>query len=429
MIDCGHVFCIECLQYFYNNAIAEGDLVNVRCLTPGCAKERADAQRAAKRRKLRTQLSPSELLQIPLEHSVVQRYVDLKHKADLESDKNTVYCPRQWCQGAARSKHRKPEGFEETGSDKESDAEDGKCNVVPAIQDRLAICEDCDLAFCKRCYGVWHGELTICTPKRDNGQLTEEEKASVEYMKLHTTPCPTCAAPAQKTHGCNHMICYRCNTHFCYLCSAWLEPGNPYKHYNMEKTSCYMHLWELERGDGDDVGIGYAGGQMVDSEDEDDAREEQGAFVAPAPAPGPRRIAAAPARRRRPAAPAIIRPDAPALEREGPLVLRINQAAPPPAPAQPAVAEPRSAGRGRARGGNNRGLRGDFRGALPGRGRAVGVGRGHAPVPAPGQLDEAPEAVNRAWVRRFVQMALNDEEDQLEDSDDDEDAAWEIPVR
>ncbi|CRJ85331.1 hypothetical protein BN1708_016999, partial [Verticillium longisporum] len=110
----------------------------------------------------------------------------------------------------------------------------------------------------------WHGEFVSCMPPRDTGELSAEEQASIDYLKLHSTPCPTCAAPAQKTHGCNHMICFRCNSHFCYLCSAWLDPAKPYQHFNEQpggkRTSCYMRLWELEEGDGDDVGYGFAGG-------------------------------------------------------------------------------------------------------------------------------------------------------------------------
>ena len=150
MIDCGHVFCVQCLQDFYNNAITEGHLAAVQCLTPGCAKKRGDEQ-VAKGRKAKTQLTPSELIQIPLEQDVVTRYVKLKHKAELESDKNTVYCPRRWCQGAARSKkHRKPVGFEDTESDDEDDEATSKGYVAGA--DRLCICEDCSFAFCSRCY-------------------------------------------------------------------------------------------------------------------------------------------------------------------------------------------------------------------------------------------------------------------------------------
>jgi E3 ubiquitin-protein ligase RNF14 len=415
MIDCGHVFCVRCLQDFYNNAINEGDLASVRCLAPDCAKKRAEAQaKAGKTRKPKTNLNPSELLQIPLEHEVVTRYVKLKHKADLESDKNTIYCPRKWCQGAARSKkHRKPVGLEIDSSDDESDAEENaKKKDFRSGNDLLSVCEDCSFAFCSRCFQGWHGEFKVCAPKRDNGELTEEDKASMEYLSLHTTPCPTCAAPAQKTHGCNHMICFKCRSHFCYLCSAWLSPSNPYQHYNTEQAPCYMRLWELEEGDGDDVGIGYAGGvprnipeEVAEIEPEE---EEIGEFEVlemandephDQPAQGPF-------------------DDAPqaALQREGPLVLRINQLPPQPVVA-PAVPDPPQNGR-RQRGPPRRG-----------QGRRVVQPRNGNGNAAPLDRD-AQEAAQREWVQRFVQMALNDEEDQLDSDDEDNDAAaWEIPVR
>ncbi|RDW89175.1 hypothetical protein BP6252_01207 [Coleophoma cylindrospora] len=412
MMDCGHVFCVQCLQDFYNNAITEGDLISVRCLAPDCAKKRGEAQVASKKyRKPKTQLNPSELLQIPLDHDIVTRYVHLKHKADLESDKNTIYCPRTWCQGAAKSKkHRKPEGLEIVESDDESETEtDDK--GYKAGRDLLSICEDCSFAFCSRCFQGWHGEFKSCIPRNKNGELSEEDKASLEYLNLHTTPCPTCAARAQKTHGCNHMICFKCNTHFCYLCSAWLEPTNPYKHYNVDTTGCYQRLWELIGGDGDDVGIEYGGGvgglrpenlpvEEVGDEDEPRDHDQVGDFAE--------------------IIPDIEEPDdehqevdrAP-VQREGPLVFRLNVPPPPPpaAPMAPELVDPRQI---RGRGGRRRGGR-----------QAVG-GRN---VVAPPNDDQ--EAIHRAWVQRFVQMALNDEEDQVEwDSDDEEDrGAWEIPVR
>ncbi|KAH6684768.1 RWD domain-containing protein [Halenospora varia] len=418
MIDCGHVFCVQCLQDFYNNAINEGDLVSVKCLDPGCAKERENARAGTskKARKPKT-LSPSELLQIPIEHDLVTRYVKLKHKADLESDKNTIYCPRKWCQGAAISKkHRKPVGLEiddqsDNESDNEQTAENGKKKDYVAGKDRLSICEDCSFAFCNRCFQGWHGEITICMPRRDTGELTAEEQASMEYMKLHTSPCPTCAAPAQKTHGCNHMICFKCQNHFCYLCSAWLLPANPYQHYNEVTSGCYMRLWELEGGDGNDVDIGFAGGhqahaagaveelhpmpeveEVIDQVPE--IEDPDGNIVEPGP------------------------PRAP-LEREGPLVLRINALPPRPPPAPEVPHAPRG-------GRNNRQpppvrLRG---GAAPRRQRRPPRGQNVDPVPAP----LGNEAAQQAWVQMFVQMAMNDEEDELE-SDDEDDGAWEIPVR
>jgi E3 ubiquitin-protein ligase RNF14 len=393
MLDCDHVFCIQCLQDFYTDAITGGDLASVRCLEPGCAKKREEALSTGRRRKPKTNISPSELLQIPLEQTLVRRYVTLKHKAGLESDKNTVYCPRKWCQGAARSKkHRKPVEFENVeDEDEEEDAESNK--PVMARGDLLCICEDCSFAFCSRCFQGWHGEVFSCTPRRDTGELNEEDKASIEYLKLHTTPCPTCAAPAQKTHGCNHMICFRCNSHFCYLCSSWLEPGNPYKHFNVETTGCYMRLWELENGDGDNVDYGFAGGlrdNMLDPE-ELVIPDEQMEQAAEADIP-----------------PAFV-PLAVPFAREGPLVLRIGQL--PQRPVPPAAPPaPRAPLRGRRR----RGLGG-------GGGRPVGQRRvGIDPAEAAGlplqRVDvEELDARQQAWVQRFVEMALNDEEHLMED--------------
>lgn len=541
MLDCGHIFCLQCLQDFYNDAITEGNLSTVRCLTPNCAKERAAAAAGdVSRRKPKTFISPSELLQIGLSEDAVKRYVTLKYKTELESDKDTIYCPRQWCNGAARSKkHKKPEGlqFSETPDSDADDSDDGgedptdekaaeeqrdtnkKAKAKAAAKfnaaDLLSVCEDCGFAFCSRCLQTWHGEFVHCVPKRTTDELTEEEKASLEYLQLHTSPCPTCAAPAQKTHGCNHMICSRCDTHFCYLCSSWLDPGNPYKHYNQQGdgkvTSCYMRLWELEGGDGNDVGIGFVGGR--------------GAAAAPAPAPAaagavhhleddfdadidggaPWQFGAADESdtetedgNEPPAGQAPNDQPAVAVAREAPLVLRLvdNQPrrAAQPAPQQPPPpaargrggrgqhhqqhqhhhgphrgaargADPRAGGRGaplqrggRAGGGAVRGGGRPARGANAG-GRAA-VARGGdaaaAAVAAPehrrhqqqqqpqqqhhhqqqqqqqqGQQQPPPPGGNNiaagldpaqeAWVRRFVQMALLDEEDQVEGGDSDSD--------
>jgi E3 ubiquitin-protein ligase RNF14 len=455
MLDCGHVFCRQCLQDFYNTAITEGGITSVRCLAPDCAKNRnADRKVSGKKGKTKTNINPSELLKIPLELDVVKRYVKLKRKAELESDKNTIYCPRTWCQGAARSrKHRKPSQPMENieSSDEETDQETGQEPVkkVNPRRELLSICEDCSFAFCSRCYQGWHGEFTVCSPRTNTGELTEEDKASIEYLKLHTTPCPTCAAPAQKTHGCNHMICSRCNTHFCYLCSAWLQPENPYQHYNLETTSCFNRLWELEAGDGDDVGIGFAGGvqareqairavELVDILEERNALGENGNIGLEGPA-----------------APPQVVPLAGPFTREGPLVLRIGQLPPRPAP-QPALQppaaqrnrrQPRQVGRRREPTAQPPALHVD-EGMQPAPVHLARRANQHVPrPPAPRQgaragavgavnragpaNEDLQEAAHRAWIMNFVQMALNDEEDLVEwDSDDEEDhGAWVIPVR
>ncbi|GIK06418.1 translation termination inhibitor protein itt1 [Aspergillus viridinutans] len=262
LLLCSHVFCVSCLQDFYNSCITEGDVDSVKCLAPDCGKENNGIPEAGnqlkKRKKHDRTLSPSELLQIPLVQETVQRYVFLKRKKKLESDKSTVYCPRQWCQGAARSKkHPKPIDpmTDDVGSSDEEEGfafdPNGDEAQLPPMADRVAICEDCNYAFCSVCKKGWHGELVRCFPRRE-AELSAEEKATEEYLRLYTSPCPTCDAPCQKRMGCNHMICFKCSTHFCYLCSSWLSEDNPYRHFNDTNSRCYNRLWDLEGGDGID---------------------------------------------------------------------------------------------------------------------------------------------------------------------------------
>lgn len=98
---CGHVFCVACLQDTYNYSITEGDVGAIKCLDPDCGKQNMTA--AQRRLKKQKTLHPKELLDIPIERTKVQRYADLKTKKRLESDKGTIYCPRKWCQGPAKS--------------------------------------------------------------------------------------------------------------------------------------------------------------------------------------------------------------------------------------------------------------------------------------------------------------------------------------
>ncbi|KAJ5248874.1 hypothetical protein N7468_000325 [Penicillium chermesinum] len=284
LLRCSHVFCVPCLQDFYNTCITEGDVDSVKCLAPDCDKNQhptpapGSEVQTPRRKKDRT-IGPSELLQIPLSTETVQRYVFLKRKKKIEADTNTVYCPRHWCQGAARSKrHPKPQDpmEDDDGSDDDEASPtepNGKVDEAPSRENRLAICEDCNYAFCAICKKGWHGDLVFCVP-RLQAEPTEEEKATEEYFRLYTTHCPTCNVPCQKLMGCNHMRCVKCDTHFCYLCSAWLSPDNPYRHFNEEGRYCYNRLWDLEGGDGENPIGADALHNIFEVDSDDDAPNE-----------------------------------------------------------------------------------------------------------------------------------------------------------
>jgi len=194
-----------------------------------------------------------------------------------------------------------------------------------------------------------------------------------------------------------------------------------------------MRLWELEEGDGDDVGIGYAGGRgarevEIPPEDPEEIPAQVFDFNNPdgqiaVPAVQVPEVFVAP--------PHVPQEE---LQREGPLVLRINQLPLQPVVIAPAVPDAPPANR-RNRGPQRQGPH-DIRrqpGALMAGRRVLRPQnqrqRGREDLAR--ERDAAnQEAAQQAWVQMFVQMALNDEEDLLDSDDEDDDgAAWEIPVR
>ena len=84
--DCEHVFCIECLQRYFNNAILNGDIHSVKCSAFRCGDKPSECA---------CYITPRELLQVPIERPAVQRYVNLKRKKKLKSEASTIWCPRK----------------------------------------------------------------------------------------------------------------------------------------------------------------------------------------------------------------------------------------------------------------------------------------------------------------------------------------------
>ncbi|SMR46644.1 unnamed protein product [Zymoseptoria tritici ST99CH_1E4] len=455
MKRCHHVFCRSCLTDVYNNAIKEGDVAQVKCLEPGCAAEKMGANGKMRKRKTERTVHPRELLAMGVEESVVRRYVEMKRKKKLEADKTTIYCPRPWCQGPAKNPKYKPIPADltayiadEVASDVDSDVENGaagsdatnatpatnKSNIPPDPNDRLAVCEKCTYAFCKVCYAGWHGPFARCYP-RDPSELSAEEKASYDYIRLHTSPCPYCSAPVQKTMGCNHMNCFNCNTHFCYLCGSWLDSQNPYQHFNKGGSPCFQRLWELEEGDegqGPEDGRGFGGGRAWEQMAIEAARaaDEAEAEQAAAQAQAEENERAVPLFPAAPEPPAVQEPLVVAMGQ-----VHLNEPENAPVPAQrggrrqrnPFAAHPAGQGPALAVRNHERG-RGRGRGPRGGRGDAAGRARLRLAQPAGNGQDD------QDWVQldlgRFLEMARNDEEDDW-DSDElgDDDDRFAIPAR
>ncbi|TGZ81042.1 hypothetical protein EX30DRAFT_364079 [Ascodesmis nigricans] len=290
--SCGHVFCRDCLKDYFTAAITAGDISSVQCSDFDCRKEQKEKQRKKKisspsssddsnppkpnRELPPPTLPPDELEEIGLGTKIITRYITMKKKKALEMDPTTIYCPRPFCQGPAKScvtalevemaksgdgywlkdldssatsstsssSYLFPVSLADEAAKKHHDELSNNIKALP----RLQVCSLCTFAFCRVCENSWHGDYQICKAK--DAELTEEEKANEKFLEEKTAKCPSCWCPVIKSHGCNHISC-TCGVHFCFLCSDYLDTRFPYGHFNIEGTWCYQRLWEGEEGDGE----------------------------------------------------------------------------------------------------------------------------------------------------------------------------------
>lgn len=81
-------------------------------------------------------------------------------------------------------------------------------------------CPSCLVRICPACRIESHDGLTC--EERD----VADDKLFKEWTSSHDVKsCPGCKAPIERSEGCNHMTCTRCQTHSCWECLATFPRG------------------------------------------------------------------------------------------------------------------------------------------------------------------------------------------------------------
>lgn len=111
-------------------------------------------------------------------------------------------------------------------------------------------CGICENKICRHCMEI----------KNEDHECDPEKKATVEFLKKDTKPCPKCGQLINKSHGCDQMYCIKCHTAFSWRTGA-IERGNV---HNPE-----YYRWMRENGkdiprDPLDVREDPCGNNMVD---------------------------------------------------------------------------------------------------------------------------------------------------------------------
>lgn len=91
--------------------------------------------------------------------------------------------------------------------------------VYRATPQKAALqCPSCLTSICTRCGFEAHDAYQCADQVQD--------ELFKKWVKEHDVKhCPTCSVPIERTEGCNHMTCTRCQTHICWQCLKTFEGG------------------------------------------------------------------------------------------------------------------------------------------------------------------------------------------------------------
>ena len=79
-------------------------------------------------------------------------------------------------------------------------------------------CEKCDHDWCFRCHAPWHDNVTCRQFRKGDKQFSKWTKGHTHAGVANCQKCPLCQVYIQRSTGCDHMTCNRCDTEFCYKC-------------------------------------------------------------------------------------------------------------------------------------------------------------------------------------------------------------------
>ena len=85
-------------------------------------------------------------------------------------------------------------------------------------EDVQITCTRCQYIWCFSCHAPWHNGVTCKQFRKGNVQFKKWTHETSRTGVANCQKCPLCRVYIQRSTGCDHMTCNRCDTHFCYKC-------------------------------------------------------------------------------------------------------------------------------------------------------------------------------------------------------------------
>ncbi|CAD5318628.1 unnamed protein product [Arabidopsis thaliana] len=174
-MDCGHSFCNNCWTGHFTVKINEGQSKRIICMAHKC-------NAICDEDVVRALVSKSQ-------PDLAEKFDRFLLESYIEDNKMVKWCPSTpHCGNAIRVE------------------DDELCEVECS----------CGLQFCFSCSSQAHSPCS-CVMWELWRKKCFDESETVNWITVHTKPCPKCHKPVEKNGGCNLVTCL-CRQSFCWLC-------------------------------------------------------------------------------------------------------------------------------------------------------------------------------------------------------------------
>lgn len=179
ILECGHFFCLPCLEQFLRVAMNSGSMNLLVCPDLACGRL----------------LSEFDIRCILPSHEY-KRFLNISSNSNyVKRKQDETWCPRLDCSGCAQ-----------------------------VIEGKWLECKDCKFEFCKKCRNASHKGISCSTAKRrakSRGEsVYKSERSTKKWASKNTKQCPRCSEVIQKNGGCHHVVCTMCGLQFCWKCKS-----------------------------------------------------------------------------------------------------------------------------------------------------------------------------------------------------------------
>ncbi|POO03193.1 E3 ubiquitin ligase RBR family [Trema orientale] len=192
-MDCGHYFCNSCWTEHFIVKINEGQSKRIRCMEHQC-------QAICDEAKVRILVNARD-------PKLAEKFDRFLLESYIEDNRKVKWCPSvPHCGNAIRV-------------------------------DDVELCEvecACGLQFCFSCSSEAHSPCS-CLMWELWSKKCRDDSETVNWITVHSKPCPKCHKSVEKNGGCNLVICV-CGQAFCWLCGG--ATGREHTYASIAGHSC-----------------------------------------------------------------------------------------------------------------------------------------------------------------------------------------------